>query len=369
MEGLDWITIEGFKSIRKIERLPLDSINVLVGPNGCGKSNFISTFSFLHAIRGGGLRNYVGRAGGADQILHFGSKTTTGLMIHLSFANEKNQYKIELAADDSDNLFPVSETTYFWRKDKYPEPYSSGLSPSNGEAGISSRKLHQDVPRYVAGCLDSWRLYHFHDTSSTSPMKKRADLNDNRHLRPDASNLSSYLYYLREAHEDSYDLIRRTTRLVAPFFDDFLLEPLELDSDSLLLEWRHQKSDAYFGPSALSDGTLRFIALATLLLQPDDLRPSVVLLDEPEIGLHPYAITILASLIQQAATATQIVVATQSPLLLDHFEPENILVANRREGGTELTRLDRETLKDWLEDYSLGQLWEKNEFGGRPSPE
>lgn len=369
MEALDWITIEGFKSIRRIENLELRPVNVLIGPNGSGKSNFINAFSFLHAVRGGRLNHYVNRAGGAEQILHFGSKITSELVIHISFANEKNQYRIELAVDDADNLFPASETAFSWKKDKYDRPYHQPLSGSNREAGISKRNLEPDVPSYVAERLDSWRLYHFHDTSSTSPMKKKTDVNDNRYLRQDASNLASFLYYLQETHEDSYDLIRRTTRLVAPFFEDFLLEPMELSENNILLEWRHRKSDAYFGPSSLSDGTLRFIALATLLLQPESLRPSVILMDEPEIGLHPYAITILASLIKQASIETQILVATQSSLFLDHFQPEDILVANRIEGGTELIRLEEEVLKDWLEDYSLGQLWEKNEFGGRPTPE
>ena len=164
-------------------------------------------------------------------------------------------------------------------------------------------------------------------------------------------------------------MIRRTVQLVAPFFDDFFLEPQALNEDTIRLEWRHRGSDGYFDAASLSDGTLRFIALATLLLQPIELRPSVILLDEPELGLHPAAIAILAFLINQASMETQIVVATQSPLLLDHFKPEDVLVTERVDGATQFTRLEREKLKGWLEDYSLGQLWEKNEFGGRPAPE
>lgn len=217
--------------------------------------------------------------------------------------------------------------------------------------------------------LNSWRLYHFHDTSSTSPMKKTADVNDNRYLRPDGSNLAAFLYYLREKHEASYSLIRRTVQRVAPFFDDFQLEPQKLNPDKIRLEWRHKGSDAYFNAPSLSDGTLRFIALATLFLQPESYRPSVILVDEPELGLHPYAITLLASLIKQASASTQVIISTQSPLLLDHFQPEDVLVADRVDGGTQFTRLDPAKLASWLEDYSLGQLWEKNELGGRPGIE
>ena len=200
-------------------------------------------------------------------------------------------------------------------------------------------------------------------------MKTAMDLNDNRYLRPDGSNLASFLYYLREIHGRSYAMIRRTVRLVAPFFDDFMLEPLALNEDQIRLEWRHHGSDSYFSAASLSDGSLRFIALATLLLQPKELRPSVILLDEPELGLHPSAITILASIIKQASVETQIVLATQSSLFLDHFEPLDVLVTNRVDGATQFTRLEEEKLKNLLEDYSLGQLWEKNEFGGRPVPE
>ena len=157
--------------------------------------------------------------------------------------------------------------------------------------------------------------------------------------------------------------------LVSPFFDDFVLKPQALNEDKIRLEWRHRGSDVYFDVSSFSDGTLRFIALATLLIQPAALRPSVILLDEPELGLHPYAITILASLVKQASVETQVILATQSPILLDHFEPEDVLVADRVDGATSFTRLESDKIRDWLSEYSLGQLWEKNEFGGRPASE
>ena len=194
-------------------------------------------------------------------------------------------------------------------------------------------------------------------------------MHDNRFLRPDGSNLAAFLHFLRQRHESSYHLIRGTVRLVAPFLNDFVLEPMALNENKIRLEWRHKGSDAYFDASSLSDGSLRFVALATLLLQPARLRPSVILLDEPELGLHPYAIATLASLVKQASVETQIVLATQSPLLLDHFQPEDVLVADRVSGGTKLNRLESAKLDAWLEEYSLGQLWEKNELGGRPGRE
>lgn len=369
MPQLEHITIKGFKSINSIEKLNLKPINIVIGPNGSGKSNFIGIFSFLHAIREGKLQDYILKSGGANKVLHFGSKVSKSLSVHIAFQGETNQYSIDLEPTENDELVSISESAYYWNKDKYPQPAKYPLFRSGKEAGISS-KPGSDPAGYVRGHLDKWRVYHFHDTSSSSPMKMTMDVNENRFLKPDGSNLASFLYYLQEKHHDSYVLIKKTIQRVAPFFEDFILSPQKLNAEKIRLEWRHVGSDDYFDAASLSDGTLRFIALTTLFLQPLEYRSSVILVDEPELGLHPYAITILASLIKQASISTQVIISTQSPLLLDNFEPEDVLVADREDGGTQLTRLESSKhLEKWLDDYSLGQLWEKNELGGRPKAE
>lgn len=369
MPQLEYITIKGFKSINTIEKLKLNPVNIVIGSNGSGKSNFIGIFSFLHSIREGRLQDYILKAGGANKVLHFGSKFTDTLYIKIAFENKINQYSIELQPTDNDELVPTNETTYFWKKPDYDRPYSSSLYQEGKEAGISQKNTSQTA-EFVKDRLGNWRVYHFHDTSSSSPMKLTMDINENRFLKADGSNLASFLYYLQERHENSYRMIINSIRLVAPFFEDFVLSPQKLNPEKIKLEWRHKGSDNYFDASSFSDGTLRFIALTTLFLQPESYRPSVILVDEPELGLHPYAIEILASLIRQASNTTQVIITTQSPLLLDNFEPEDVLVANRVDGGTELTRLENnDSLNKWLDKYSLGQLWEKNELGGRPSSE
>jgi predicted ATPase len=365
--ALDFITVKGFKSIASVEKLLLKPINVLIGANGSGKSNFIEVFSFLHAMREGQLQDYVRRAGGAEQLLHFGSKVTKEIEIKISFSEQVNQYRILLRPTDDDSLYPADERTYFWDKAKHRQPYDDVLSPRNEslEAGISNPQASRIVS-WVRHRLGMWRMYHVHDTSPTSPMRKTAQLNDNDFLRPDGSNLPSFLYLLKTKYPEEYGLIVRSIRRVAPFFDDFRLRPDRLNEDTIRLAWKHKNSDQYFGPAALSDGTLRFIALATLFLQPLDFRPSVILVDEPELGLHPYAITLLASLVKQVSAETQVILSTQSALLLDHFDPAQVLVADRVGSSTNLVRLDPGPLAEWLEEYSLGQLWEKNEIGGRP---
>jgi predicted ATPase len=368
--NIDHITVKGFKSLRSVEKLELRPINVLIGSNGSGKSNFIGMFSFLRDIREGRLQNYVTRSGGAGKILHFGSKTTKQIEIDISFKEGINAYNLLLAPSDNDSLYPIRETVSFWDK-RYPGPYVYSLASINRglEAGISSSEQTSRVAGWVRSRLDSWRLYHVHDTSSTSPMRTASEIQDNKFLRPDGSNLPSFLFYLHEKESTSYNLIRRTIQQVAPFFDDFLLAPSNLNPDTIRLEWKHKNSDQFFDASSLSDGSLRFITLATLFLQPVKLLPSLILVDEPELGLHPYAVQTLASLVRNASKHTQILIATQSSQLLDNFDPEDVLVADRVDGGTNIKRVEGGRLNSWLEEYSLGQLWEKNEFAGRPSSE
>ncbi len=372
MQGLDYITIRGFKSIASIERLELRPVNVVIGANGSGKSNFLGAFEFLHAVGEAGLRNYVTAAGGAEKILHFGSKVTERVDLRLFFRREGFLgggliYSLILASTGDDGLFPAGELAYMSSSPLDVEVRPFETRGSGREAGISEPQGNT-FAILVRDLLRTWRVYHLNDTTSSSPLRRTGKVDDNRFLRSDASNLASFLYYLRARHEASYRSIVQEVRRVAPFFRDFVLDPLQLKPDDIKLEWRHKESDQTFGASSLSDGTLRFIALATLFLQPEIHRPSVILIDEPELGLHPYALSVLAAMVRQASETSQVILSTQSPTLLDYFAPEDVLVADRINGATTLERLDAERLAKWLEDYSLGQLWEKNEIGGRPVP-
>ena len=331
---IDTITIRGFKSIAAIENLPLRPINILIGANGSGKSNFVGVFAFLQAFGEGKLTEYVAIRGRAERFLHFGSKQTPALFFRVCFRNPELDFHARFISSVDEG--------FFWD-------------------GV--------IPDFAFESRSPWHIFHVHDTSASSRMRKSCRLDDNAFLLADASNLPAFLYLIQRMHPDSYQMIRKTVQLVAPFFEDFLLNPLNLAPDDIKLQWRHKGSDQYFDAASLSDGTLRFIALATLFLQPKELRPSLILVDEPELGLHPYAIQLLASMIKQAATDSQVIVSTQSPILLDHFEPEDVLVADRVGHATQIHRLESGPLKEWLADYSLGQLWEKNEIGGRPSPE
>lgn len=356
------ITISGYKSIKKLEDFKLLDLNVMIGSNGAGKSNFISFFKFINAIAEGNIQSLIARSGGADSILHFGSKNTHALEATVSFG--PNSYSLKLSPSAKDSLVFEEETCSF-QGVRHSKPFTfSTLSSDRLESGLP--KETGDIGKTTLESIKSWKLYHFHDTSDTAPLKKYGPINDNYRLKPDASNLASYLYFLEQKHPYDFNNIVDTIKLIAPFFSNFILRPNQLNQETIQLEWKHKNSDNYFNAYSLSDGTLRFICLATLLLQPSEMMPTAILLDEPELGLHPAAIQLLANLLQSAATKTQVIVSTQSVTLINQLPPETIIVVDRDAGESKFRKLTSLELENWVDDYGLGDMWEKNVIGGRP---
>ena len=348
----------------------MKALNVFIGPNGAGKSNFIGVFKLLHRIIEQKLGVYVGEQGGANSMLHFGRKRTGKISLNLQFAGGKNSYGCVLAPNAEDSLFFQDEwcgfSGTFTRTGYQASDYRVQLSLGGRETKLldEGEEHNGGIAAHVRDDFRSWRLYHFHDTSSSAGVKRKGDVSDNRFLRDDASNLAAFLYRLQQTQKSSYDNIVGAVRLVAPFFENFVLAPDALNPEKILLEWKERGSDEYFNASALSDGTLRFICLATLLLQPS--LPSAVLIDEPELGLHPAAITLLAELFRSTSKKAQVIVSTQSVTLVNQLSPEEVVVVEHKDGTSTFERLDDARLQDWLGDYGLGELWEKNLVGGRP---
>ncbi len=376
MPKLNRIRLKGFKSIRDLD-LELESINILIGSNGAGKSNLISFFRMLNELIEGHLQLFVGRSGGANAMLHYGTKVTNSIDAGFYFA--RNGYEIQLVPTEDDKLVFGEEILYFIKStsiDPHRERLGSGhkesLAPEEYE-----NSMYRGVAHYVMAALRSWKVYHFHDTSSTARIKQTCDLHGNNRLEPDAGNLAAFLYVLQKKHSPNYRLIRGAVRRIFPKFKDFVLRPSPLNPDKIRLEWQEHGSDYRFGPHQLSDGTLRFMSLATLLLQPS--LPSTILIDEPELGLHPSALTVLAGLVRSASSRTQLILTTQSVSFLNEFEPEDIITVEHRDstvlsvndfrnglGESVFKKYDSESLKEWLNAYSLGELWEMNVLGGRP---
>ena len=362
MRILSKLTVRNFKSIRE-QCLQLGPLNIFIGANGAGKSNLIQAFRLLRELTQGNLGLYSLQRG-ADSLLHFGRKGSPFLEFELEFGDPRASdcYQVRLTPTADDALIIQRESVVSHDKSTDTRHYNEF------PGGSRESRLHTDSTESVQRMradLASTLVYHFHDTSDNSPIRSTCDLDDNRVLRADASNLPAFLYFLKEREPAHFRNVEDVIREIAPFFDGFQLAPSRLKPDKIRLEWKEKGRDSYFNATALSDGTLRFICLATLLLQPQ--LPTVILLDEPELGLHPAAITLLAGLLSSAASRTQVIVATQSVTLVNQFGPEEIWTVDRQ--GTESVfrpLSQQKDVSDWLDGYSLGELWEKNVLGARP---
>lgn len=360
---LSKLTIKGFKSIESLEAFELSSLNVLIGANGSGKSNFVDFFRLLRNMADETLQRFCNERG-ADGMFFLGPHHTRSITARLEFG--QNIYEFELTPTTSGLQISDERIQYLGGQHRGT---MMSIGQGNGESRLKDvianpGKLpsNKGVPPYIHESISSWTVYHFHETGMTAAVRRKHSSRDRENLDQHASNLAAYLLYLREHSPASYELIRSTICNIAPFFDDFKLEP---EKDMVRLEWLQKGSRFPFQPSQLSDGTLRFMCLATTLLQPD--LPKTVIIDEPELGLHPFAIAMLAEIVKTAAQNAQVIITTQSPTLLDHFEPEDIIVMNRSGGSSKFERLNGANLKDWLKDYSIGELWQKNVVAGGPS--
>lgn len=354
------VHIKGYKSIRSQE-LKLKSINILLGANGVGKSNFISVFSFIKHLYDKNLQSFIGKKGGADSFLHFGKKQTKNIRIEIEFKGY-NKFIAELALAQDSLIIERILTKFKSGGNWHTNQYDTNVRETDFRSYVHGQAF------YVTGFLNNFRVYHFHDTGDDSPLKGFGQLHDNKFLRKDGSNLAAFLFKLKEKHPLNFRQIELTVKSIAPFFERFDLSPNELSDENnptIQLEWIEKNGfDQIFNSYHLSDGTLRFIALSTLLLQPDP--PETIIIDEPELGLHPVAISKLAGLIKKASKNTQIIISSQSVNLVSEFEPEDIIVADRVDNETKFQSLDESDLSAWLKDYSLGEVWEKRIIGGQP---
>lgn len=360
MSSVRSLTVTGYKSIRELREFPLGNLNVLIGANGAGKSNFIGLFRLLNEMYEQQLQVFIQTQGGPDAMLHFGRGTTDRL--HAEFYFARNGYLFDLVPTQDNRLIFEREVSKFLGVLYNTQP-SATLGTGHEESKLKEAK--DKYSPYVRESVSNWRVYHFHDTSERARVKQKHAANDNLRLKTDAANLAAYLRMLRQKYEPEYQRIVGTIRLVAPFFDDFVYRLGE--PEFLELEWTQKGNpDTPFKAHMFSDGTLRFICLATLLLQPIELLPDTILIDEPELGLHPYAITVLAEIFKQVSEQRQLIVSTQSVELVNELSPEDIIVVDQENGASSFHRFTEGELSGWLEQYALGELWKQNVLGGRP---
>lgn len=377
------ITLENYKSIKNLD-LELKPLNVLIGSNGAGKSNLISFFNFLQNIIKENLRGYVLDKGGQETFLYYGSKWSKFISAKINFQTVYKEYNINAWLNYSFTLTPTNENifrfdTEVMHSDLLPDGIEQlNLNNKNYETELSdsfisslnniencdphefdlllSDVFYPDIPNI--------QIYHFNDTSDTSPLKATIANNDNLFLRADGQNLACMIKLIYDKHPEYYKVIVDTIRNVVPDFHDFVIRH---NSEFLSLEWFNKNNvDIPWKAHYLSDGSLRFIALAALLLMPSELQPQVIIIDEPEIGLHPTALNVLSGLIKRASLERQVIISTQSATLLSQFEPGDVIVVDKKDKYSEFRRLSNHDLANWLESYTLGELWETNVIGGRP---
>ncbi|MCR4811644.1 MAG: AAA family ATPase [Bacteroidales bacterium] len=359
------VRIQNFKSIRQAS-VPLDALNVLIGSNGVGKSNFISFFELTKSLFHQRFGAYTMDRGGMDNLLHKGRKVSEQISGLLDFDN-RNAFEFVLRPKPSGSGYIAQTADYFnFRGDttmSYHNWHKKVWDTNVDESALIENPAWR--AGYIKYFLDSFTVYHFHDTSASSPMRGLCQIGDNEYLRESGSNLAAYLYSLSQTDRKAFDLIEATVRSIAPYFKRFDLKPDRNLTGQISLEWQENDSDMYLNGYSFSDGTIRFMALATLLLQSK--LPQVIIIDEPELGLHPAAINKFAAMVKRAALSCQVILSTQSANLVNCFEPEDIIVVDRADGQTVFRRLDSESLSVWLDDYdySMSDVWEKNLIGGQ----
>jgi predicted ATPase len=353
---LNRIVIKGFKSIRECD-LELKNINVLIGANGAGKSNLVSVFEMLQSVLDGELRYYAGKKG-VETLFYNGKETTDSVLAEFCFG--RNVYSFELEWTENNTLL--------FREERIETGNATwgdgGYGESKAKDALNDDSIDKDV---IKSLLQSTcYVYRFQDTTSSSRKKSEQSIANDVSLLSDGRNLASFLYRLKCGYPKEYSDILRAVQMVAPFLDNFVLTPQEFNDEQIMLRWQHKASNNVFSASQLSDGTLRFICLAVLLLQPRKFLPNIVIIDEPELGLHPFAITIFAEMVQKAAIHRQVILATQSSDLLNSFTAADVVVVDYNKDGSRFERKDNEQLAYWIENgYSLGDLWNNNVLGGR----
>ncbi len=364
-DGFQAIHISGFCSLKNVVLEP-GRLTLLIGPNGAGKSNLLQAMRLIPLLRTRSLQRYVAEHGFGAALLHYGPKTTEAIELGVEIRDQGSifRYDARLAFTPDDSLYFQTENAVCWHPDESPVIYP--LGGGHRESKLQEANPEDKIIATVNWWLGRMTFYHFHDTSAQSKLRTHSRREDDRYPRSDGSNLAAYLLRLKESDQDadrkSWQRINRHCRHIAPAIKE--LDPVAVNG-SVRLDWVDIR-DQRFGCHQFSDGTLRALALITVLSQPTERLPRLISIDEPELGLHPSAIALIAELCRSISRHTQIILSTQSTELLDHFSADEVVVVESDHGETRLTRLSSEALQRWLEDYSLSELYNKGVIGGKP---
>lgn len=364
-DGIQEVHVAGFCSLKEVCLEP-GRLTVLIGPNGAGKSNLLQALRLIPLLRTRSLQRYVAEHGFGAALLHYGAKATEAIDLGVVIRDQGTTFRY-----DARLAFAPDDTLYFQTENAARvNPDDTWTISSLGGGHRESHLLDEVYRDTTVAAVNEWlgqmTFYHFHDTSPQSKLRTHARREDDRYPRSDGSNLAAYLLRLKEsgdsADQKAWQRINRHCRHIAPAIKQ--LDPVAVNG-SVRLDWIDDR-DQRFGCHQFSDGTLRALALITVLSQPSGCLPRLISIDEPELGLHPSAIALITELCRSISRHTQIVLSTQSTELLDYFNADEVVVVERQQGETKLTRLSSEALQNWLEDYSLSELYGKGVIGGKP---
>ena len=370
---IESLRVKGFRSLADVEINEMPNATVLVGANGSGKSNLIRFFELMNWMIGARrLDEFVQRQGGADDQLFGGNKISPGIEAELAMRTDagRNDYRFALVRAHPDR-FMFTEEAFRFTRDGFgaSAPWQS-IGSGHTEAKIAEAAqpaASVDVDHEAAGVLvrllRRCAVYQFHDTSDESRFKTKWEAEDSSTLRSDGGNLAAVLLRLEREDLRRFNFICDFIRRALPVFDRFQIEEVY---ERVLLRWKAKGMAKTIGAHLTSDGSLRLFALITLLNLPPEMLPDVLILDEPELGLHPAAVALIGDMIKVLAEERQVLVATQSPLLVDQFCLDEILVLELRDRRTEIHRCDENEYRVWLNEYTTGEIWQKNLIGGCP---
>lgn len=361
------VSIEGFRSLAKIDNLELPQLTVLIGANGAGKSNLIRFFEMLGwMLRGPRFQGFIAHHGGGDDQLFFGARVTDRINAQIRIETQVgiNDYRLGLVYSGAGDTLVIEDEAYRYSDTRRPgeAPWIKLPGPTR-EPVILEYAATNKTAKIMVDLLQRCTTYQFHDTSSKAAIKQRQDCDDSAALRSDGANLAPVLFRLKQVEPKRYAMIIRQINRVLPVFADFEFQPV---AGKILLAWRSNQNEKIFGPHLTSDGSLRLFCLITLLNLPPGMLPDVMLFDEPELGLHPHAIELVAAMFKRVALTRQVFIATQSPYMVNCFELENLIVASAKDGATQLKKMPREEYQAWLDgEYMLSDIWLKDGIRGR----
>ena len=383
MNSFERITIEGYRRLFNVQVYMRDRpLTVMIGANGVGKTSLLEIFSLLAASANAQLANKISELGGLPDIIT--RDRTNSITISLSMSvpgYAPLDYQLEVALKGF--TYEIALETLTENNPLVLEPFkhidSRGLDVKyfNTEDGVLLRpnwdhnpletslaqvpKMYQE-PENLRKRLASCTFYGALNVAPKSPVRLPQSMRPTSLPGANGEDLVSCLYYLRETDPERFEIIEDTLTAAFPDFERLGFPPVA--AGTITMTWKDKNFSKPIYMHQLSEGTLRFIWLITLLQSPG--LTAVTLIDEPEVSLHPELLRLLADMMREASQKTQLIVATHSDRLIRFLNPEEVLVCDAEDGLTTMRWGDSFNLEHWLEEYSLDQVWAMNLMGGRP---